>query len=284
MSDQPLVSVVIPCYNHEQFVQDCIQSVIDQTYKNIELIIIDDGSNDGSVAKIEEMIELCKERFTHFEFRHRPNKGLSATLNEALEWCRGKYFAAIASDDILLKEKTKNQFDFIENHSNCVAVFGGVHIINSENKVIRSIIDPLKKYTFNEIFMHQHNLPAPTAFILRESLIKAGGYDSSIKIEDWYMWLRISQLGDIFYLPQVFSCYRDHQDNISKNNKLMNIERHKVISHFSNHKNYLLAKQQVGWINCIEKNNNMGWKKNFLKFFYLIKNPIFLLNKLVGKL
>ena len=66
-SNQPLVSVVIPCYNHENFVQDCIQSVIDQTYDNIELIIIDDGSKDNSVDKIKEMIGLCEKRFTNFE-------------------------------------------------------------------------------------------------------------------------------------------------------------------------------------------------------------------------
>ena len=97
-SNQPLVSVVIPCYNHESFVQDSIQSVIDQTYQNIELIIIDDGSKDGSVEKIKEMIPACQERFIRFEFRHRPNKGLSATLNEALEWCEGEFFSPLASD------------------------------------------------------------------------------------------------------------------------------------------------------------------------------------------
>lgn len=78
-SNQPLVSVVIPCYNHESFVQDSIQSVIDQPYQNIELIIIDDGSKDGSVEKIQEMIPACQERFVRFEFQYRPNKGLSAT-------------------------------------------------------------------------------------------------------------------------------------------------------------------------------------------------------------
>ena len=108
-SNQPLVSVAIPCYNHERFVQDSIQSIIDQTYQNIELIIIDDGSRDGSVEKIKEMIPACQERFVRFEFRHRPNKGLSATLNEALEWCEGKYFSALASDDIVLKNKIDKQ-------------------------------------------------------------------------------------------------------------------------------------------------------------------------------
>ena len=67
-NNQPLVSIVIPCYNHENFVQDCIQSVIDQTYQNIELIIIDDGSKDNSILKILDMVDLCKSRFVNFEF------------------------------------------------------------------------------------------------------------------------------------------------------------------------------------------------------------------------
>ena len=73
--NQLLVSVVIPCYNHEKFIQDCIQSVIDQTYQNIELIIIDDGSKDSSVEIIEKMLPACEQRFVRFEFRNRPNKG-----------------------------------------------------------------------------------------------------------------------------------------------------------------------------------------------------------------
>ena len=84
MVNMPLVSIAIPSYNHEIYVQECIRSVIDQDYRNIELIIIDDGSTDNSVEKIEELIPLCKKRFVRFEFLCRENKGLSATLNEAI--------------------------------------------------------------------------------------------------------------------------------------------------------------------------------------------------------
>lgn len=84
MNQKPLVSVVIPCYNHENYVQECIKSAIEQDYENIELIIIDDGSKDESVNKIQELVPGCEKRFCRFEFRTRPNKGLCKTLNEAL--------------------------------------------------------------------------------------------------------------------------------------------------------------------------------------------------------
>ncbi|WP_083829471.1 glycosyltransferase family A protein [Oceanimonas sp. GK1] len=104
MNNNPLVSVVIPCYNHAQFVQESIQSVIDQDYENIELIIIDDGSKDNSVEVIQEMIPACEERFKRFEFRHRPNKGLCATLNEGIGLAAGDIIGFCSSDDILHKK------------------------------------------------------------------------------------------------------------------------------------------------------------------------------------
>ena len=149
-SNQPLVSVVITCYNHEKFVQDSIQSVIDQTYQNIELIIIDDGSKDGSVEKIKEMLPACQERFIRFEFRHRPNKGLSETLNEALEWCEGEYYSAIASDDMMLPEKIIIQINYMIKNKKCNALFGGYKLIDNFNFVIS---DQKKE---NKIYLTKH--------------------------------------------------------------------------------------------------------------------------------
>ncbi|HCJ6708059.1 TPA: glycosyltransferase family 2 protein, partial [Acinetobacter baumannii] len=141
-NEQPLVSIIIPCYNHANFVQDCIQSVIAQTYQNIELIIIDDGSKDETVEKIQKLVTQCTERFVKFEFRHRPNKGLSATLNEALEWCQGEYFSAIASDDMMLNDKIEIQIDFLKNSidSTIVGVFGGYNLIDDTNAIIKTIL------------------------------------------------------------------------------------------------------------------------------------------------
>lgn len=91
---QPLVSIVIPCYNHENYIEDSIQSIIDQTYPSIELII-DDGSKDQSVEKNSSHATACEYVFDMY-FNTRPNKGLCATLNEALALCKGKYVSLIA--------------------------------------------------------------------------------------------------------------------------------------------------------------------------------------------
>ena len=267
----PLVSVVIPCYNHEQFVQDSIQSVIDQTYENIELIIIDDGSTDNSVSKIQEMVVICEQRFVNFEFRSRLNVGLSATLNESLEWCRGKYYSAIASDDEMLNEKTTIQVSFLEKNLDCVAVFGGVKIINNNKEIINEQLNRDKQYSFKEIIMHEHDLPAPTQMIRLIAVKKVGGYDARLYIEDWYMWLKLTERGNIFYISEVFALYRQHDNNISHNLTKMHQGRFEVIECFRGYPSYKKAIKNVKWLNAQDK---LIISKNPIYFLKLFKiNP-----------
>lgn len=282
--ESPLVSVVIPCYNHENFVQDCIQSVIDQSYENIELIIIDDGSKDNSVIKIQEMVELCRKRFFRFEFRHRPNEGLSSTLNEALDWCQGDYYSAIASDDMMLKDKTKNQIQFMEKNKNIVAVFGGVKLIDENNLVIGDVLKKEKKYCFKEIIMHEHNLPAPTQMIRMGSLKNVGGYNSDILIEDWYMWIKLSELGDLFYMNKLFCLYRQHENNISKKIKIIQNGRLDVLSHFKDSIYYQKAFKKIERMNNIE-DILMSDQVKFVKIIHiLILSPLYSISLILNKL
>jgi len=270
-NNEPLVSIVIPCYNHEDFVQDSIQSVIEQTYENIELIIIDDGSKDGSVAKIQQMIESCEQRFVRFEFRSRPNKGLSATLNEAIEWCQGKYFAALASDDVILENKTKIQVKFLEEHKDILAVFGGVKSIDNNNNELSTQLREAEMYSFKKIIMHKHDLPAPTQMIRLEAIKKIGGYNPNILIEDWYMWLKLSMSGNVFYINEIFALYRQHDTNISKNLARIQPGRLDVLNYFKDSKYYDKAIANVKWINAHEeyRDNDENKGRNFLILFYM---------------
>lgn len=244
-----LVSVVIPCYNHEDFVQASIQSVINQTYENIELIIIDDGSKDGSIAKIEEMTKLCEQRFVNFEFRSRPNKGLSATLNEAIEWCQGEYYSGIASDDVILSHKLKVQVEFLNSHHNVLAVFGGVQHIDENDKIIATSLSKSRYYDFKRIIMHKFDLPAVTQLIRLQALKETGGYDSSIILEDWYMWLKLTKHGSIYYMSEIFALYRQHDNNISKDSEKMKQGRLDVLSFFKDSKYYNKALTNIKWFN-----------------------------------
>lgn len=269
---QPLVSVVIPCYNHAQYVQDCIQSVINQTYKNIELIIIDDGSNDSSVEKIQAMVPLCKERFTRFEYRYRSNKGLSSTLNEALQWCRGEYYAGFASDDIMLISRIEKQVNFFkQQNSDIYGVFGGYQLIDNNNNVLKIFSSDYKEYYFNDIILHRFNLAAPTALLRLDKVIAVGGYNPNLKIEDWYMWLKLTEYGGkLICLKELLCQYRSHNENISKKMDVIYTERHKVLNQFKRHKKYIIAKINIEWYKVTDSLNNN--KKNaFSEMISIIK-------------
>lgn len=217
----PLVSVVVPCYNHENFVQECIQSVIDQDYQHIELIIIDDGSTDRSVQKIEEMYQACERRFVRFEFRHRPNKGLCATLNEALEWCEGIYFSPSASDDILVIQKISSQVNAFKNNHNIVAVFTGIFLIDQDKNILATK-GSREKFTFKDVFLRTQLMPGQAVMLVTKEIKQIGGYDESIKIEDLDLFLRLGEQGFWFLsieTPLVY--YRKHGNNLSGNHQIM---------------------------------------------------------------
>jgi len=97
--DLPLVSICIPAYNHERYVQEAIQSVIDQDYPRIELVVLDDGSTDSTWAKIKEMESACMKRFENVVFKTRENRGRVATGREIVSMRHGEIVGAIASDD-----------------------------------------------------------------------------------------------------------------------------------------------------------------------------------------
>ena len=238
--DTPLVTIAIPCYNHAVFVQDSIRSVINQTYKNIELIIIDDGSTDQSVNKIKEMLIECEQRFTRFEFRDRPNKGLCNTLNEALEWAQGDYFCVIASDDQMLPEKTSLQISSFK--SDTVGVFGGVNIINNKNQILSSRVREYSETGFEDILLNKHDLPASSQMFKTEILRQVGGYNPNVKVEDWDLLLRMSKLNKkMVYIPQLLINYRKHDSNISSENTFMYTEMIKILDQYVDEPKYAQA-------------------------------------------
>lgn len=196
--------------------QEAIQSVIDQDYENIELIVIDDGSNDNSVEKIKAIIPACKKRFFRFEFRCRENRGLCATLNEALEWCKGVYVSPFASDDVALPHKTSYLVAKIID-TNYAAVFGQVAIHGSgvyKNKSVKEKI----VHCFEDLICGLNMPSAPAALIKLSELRRVGLYKESLPIEDWYMWLKITQDGGtLSSFPEVVARYRRHGGNITNN-------------------------------------------------------------------
>ena len=269
---QPLVSVVVPCYNHGDYIQECIESIIDQDYKSIELIIIDDGSTDNSVSKIQEMIVRCEERFVRFEFRARPNVGLSSTLNEGIEWCAGEYYSAIASDDLMLPKKTNSQVQYLQMYKDCIAVFSGVQIIGAAGQKLRSVSGTRENYTFKDIFLGRCSLPAPTLMLRLSELKKTGGYPSGLHIEDWYMWLKLTEAGGYVHsMVNVTAAYRRHDSNISSQLEKMEKARVQVVNYYASSPLYSRAManayvQSAVDAQLVDRQRSLRLLKKALKF------------------
>jgi len=279
-NESPLVSIVVPCYNHEGYVQACIKSIIDQDYDNIELIIIDDGSKDGSVEKVEALLPECQKRFVRFEFRTRPNKGLCATLNEAIEWCQGELYSAIASDDMMVTHKTSFQVRYFLDNSECDALFSGMYIFDESGEVVRTreAFNGIAK--FEDILLKSKSLQAPTQMLRVKALRRVGLYPESLYIEDWYMWLKLSFSGAKIYSvaePLVF--YRRHDSNMSNVIDRMHCARINIVCQYEGHRFYRQGIASCFLSSAIDSQKSDFWKSSYFFVLAVRQWPLVLTQK-----
>ena len=127
-----LVSVIIPSYNHENYVQDTLKSVIAQTYQNIELIVVDDGSKDSTWQKIQEMRGICEKRFSRIHFETKANEGTCKTLNRLLDLAKGEYVYPLASDDQVKPHAIEKELNFLKDNPDYALAVGDDEFINSQ--------------------------------------------------------------------------------------------------------------------------------------------------------
>ncbi len=235
----PLVSVCVPAYNHEKYIAECIQSIIEQDYKNIELIIINDGSKDKTDEIIKSYEKICRERFVKFEYRNRENRGLSATLNEMLDWSKGKYFTCIASDDVLLIHKISLLVNELERlDDNYAIAFGNAKFIDDSSKELylnklTGLLTSKEKgtnlfldyYASNrdknsfgsyQTLLKGNYLPAMSCVMVLGKIKEIGAWTSGNTIEDWELWLKLSKKYKFAYVDKAVALYRWHESNSSK--------------------------------------------------------------------
>ena len=259
MKNKPLVSVVVPCYNHEEYVEETIESVLNQTYKNIELIVIDDGSKDNSVQVIQQLAD--KYGFT---FIYRSNKGLSTTLNEAIGLSKGKYISLCASDDVYMFDKIETQVEFMEEQPEYGMCYGKVVYFEDSIENTSEYQNSNKQGWVFEDLLHDCFIPAPSTFIRKDVLEELSGFDDKLWIEDWDMWLRIAQKYQIGFIDEFFTYYRMHDTNISKETFKMYEAEKKILEKYINNKHYkkVIDKHKVMWFSLLSRSH----KKESLKY------------------
>lgn len=228
--EQPKVTVIVPCYNHEKFVASTVESVVNQTYKNIELIVINDGSTDNSF----EVLTNLRKRY-EFKLIDQPNKGLMKTLNESLQNLPlGKYVCLLASDDYWPLDKIEIQVAYMERNPDCYLCFGGHTEVDQNSAALQYIqYFPPRTNVLNELLLTNY-ISAPTV-MLRESVFShVGYYDLNYRLEDWYMWLKVaSKFPHLGFLDRNLAYYRIHSDNYHKNNLAVKSESLKILNDYS---------------------------------------------------
>lgn len=242
----PLVSMLIPSFNHAGYIKECIESVMAQDYPEIELLIIDDGSTDGSPDVIASLVPQCRNRFKRFEFRPRENRGLALTINEGIAWADGTYFAAIASDDLLLPSKTRTLVAPLGRDASLAGVFGGCEFISEDGSPIGRLSPVATTCSFEDVILHRSIIVAPCQLLQLQAVRDVGPYPTDLYIEDWYMWLALTHAGKkLQVIPDVLVRYRQHATNISKNAPKMFEARKKILGTYRDHPLYPRSMAQI---------------------------------------
>ncbi len=245
--EKSLVSVIIPAYNHENYVQGTIKSIIEQTYQNVELIVIDDGSKDSTWQKIQELQNECEKRFVRVVFETKENEGSCKTLNKLLSLAQGEFVYIIASDDLAKPNAIEKEVEFLVQNKDYALVVGDNEIIDSEgNKVYWddnkalvynrneakfltnvAYIQPSWNFNFNsETFGTYETLYianyVPNGYLIRKSIFDTiGEFTPEAPLEDFWLMLQISKYAKMKYLNEILLSYRWHGANQMTNRKRM---------------------------------------------------------------
>lgn len=260
-SPQPLVSVIISSYNHAPYIEASILSVVRQSYPNIELLVVDDGSGDDSVARIEAL-----QKIHGFDFRAQANKGLSRTLNETIERARGSLIAPLGSDDIMLPQRIATQVAYLADKPEVGICAGDIQSIDAQGTpraAPRGL--PQRRLDFEDVFLgRKPGAPAPTLLFRREALERVGGFDPDVRLEDLMIELKITHAGYfIDILGEPLALYRVHDSNTYKNYRFMVDNVLATYARFSDHPAYpeVCARFRNSMLlKCAQHDKALAWK------------------------
>lgn len=196
-----MVSVLIPCYNHERFVGDCLGSILDQVYTSYEVLLCDDCSKDGSVSVVRELMPLFEEKGIRFVLLlNHQNQGITRNLNRMLRESRGEFIKILASDDMLTRDYLAEMTGRLNDSPSLQFLFSNGYKVREAAgyPVAREqLLEPMVSGSpdcegdiFNRIYSHNF-VPAPTLLFRKSVFEEVGEYDEEIAIEDLEMLLRV---------------------------------------------------------------------------------------------
>lgn len=281
----PLISIIVPCYNQAQFLPEALHSVLQQTYKNWECIIVNDGSPDNT----EEVARQWLAKDPRFKYIQKENGGLSSARNAGLDLVTGHYIQFLDSDDCLGRDKLEISILQIKNPTENNIVLTNFKMFKMEcNDSLTAYCDLKQELlTFNTILHdwdYKFTIPIHCG-LFSKSLFLNFQFPEVLKAkEDWIMWLVLFQkISNIVFVDKILAFYRTHDENMTKNTDHMIDNRLKALNYLDkvisqkDYKEYLLSifkleleqnyrlKKSV-----VNSNNSIGYKieKKIRKFLF----------------
>jgi len=250
MQNLPLVSIICLCYNHENFVIEALNSVLSQSYGNIELIIADDYSTDGSKKTIKNWLE---DRPNINFISNESNLGNTKTFNKALQFAKGDYIIDLAADDILLPNSVETQVNtFLNSRQKKLAiVYGNAEIISENNNHLRyyykintarkALIKPASGDIYLSMLNQSSMICSVSSMIKRNVLQELNGYDENLAYEDLDLWIRISRNYNFEFIDAVLVQKREVENSLGNQfYKKFNRRTREI-----NHSSYLVIKKAI---------------------------------------
>jgi glycosyltransferase involved in cell wall biosynthesis len=287
----PIISVITPAYNADQFIAETIESVLAQTFSNWEMLIVDDGSVDDTATIIKKYANIDKR----IKYLHQTNSKQGKARNLAIQHAKGEYLAFIDADDLWHPQKLEKQMEVFEANPNVDLIFtNGLVFKDNKDNVINTFSHPggelLDQYIYPKM-LNGYTFPNLSVITKKEKIIKLGGFCEDLRVqncEDYQMWLRLVDDRNVVYcIDELLFYYRLHDSQVTANDSfafsksiwgvfLADLKR-------ARNKNTILLKRVnrklVHEISRIDKNQ----LKNILKLYKspLKRFDIYILNKLL---
>lgn len=228
------VTIITPTYNRSDLIEETIISVLNQSYKNLEYIVIDDGSTDNT----RDIVHKYKDKLKYI---YKENKGQAAALNYGFEIAKGEYIGYLSSDDLLHVDAIKELVQALDESKEFVLTYCDWSLINQNSKFIRKMtgIDYSEKYLYENL----ECAVGPGSLFRKEVLEKIGGWDTNLRqIPDFEFFLRLAKLGNFKRVPQNLSNFRIHDYSLSSYSdpesadEIINIDKDNFPPHISKRK------------------------------------------------
>jgi len=268
----PEVSVLLPVYNGATTLKHAISSVLSQDFLDYELLIIDDGSQDGSVSIAQSFGDHRIQIISN-----KTNLGLQKTLNRGLSFCQGKYIARIDADDIWSDtEKLKEQVRFLEDNKEYVLV-GTAVLIQNNHKKKNPVFPPQEDHAIRDTMLCTNNFFHSSVLFKKEVAIACGGYSEDVDvrhIEDYSLWLEMGLKGKMKNIPKQMLLYSHNPRSISNMNRIEQLKKSIFIikKYKSHYPKYQYARMRNVLKLIVYGYLDLFWVRNIFLFFKKTEN------------